>query len=687
MRTELTLNRPQATYPKPKRMSNVHIKRVVENIRSGTTIYTPVIELVVNAIQAIEAANRQADGLVSVTVVRSPQLEMDSGDGPIPPVESFVVEDNGVGFDTLNRDAFDTLYTDNKVSLGGKGFGRFTCLKYFENVTVDSIFFEGDSFKRREFSMGKGTEIIVDEEVKSTARTSTGTIIRLESAKKAGLDKKLSTIARALVEKLLPYFIAEDYVCPRILLKEADGAEEFILNDYVNKQSSVINEVGLSERDFSLEANGQVHQFRVRIFKFFSPRNAKSKISLVAHNREVTETPTQAYIPEFSEDFYEAREDAPESGRNYVIKTYVFGDYLNDNVSLERGGFEFQKEIDALLGLSQSQIEAKAAELTKAAIFTEVQSRQERKVAQIEAYVEREAPWHKAILTRVDFNRFPYNPSSEQIESILQEEKFKDESEIRRDVSRILQGTSVDSFGPDVSEIVERISETSRNDLVHYVALRKNVLALFEKSLELNAKGKYEKEDFVHDIIFPRKKDSEVVSYDEHNLWLIDERLTFTRYLASDMPLDGGLTERPDIISFDHPFAYRGDNEPSNPVTIFEFKRPQRDDFANPSSKEDPVDQIIRYVNSIADGKFTTPQGRNILIGDNTPFYGYVVCDLNEKVKKWLKREKNFKVMPDGLGWFNWYDQINLYIEVLSWDKVLRDAGMRNRMFFHKLGL
>ena len=132
---------------------------------------------------------------------------------------------------------------------------------------------------------------------------------------------------------------------------------------------------------------------------------------------------------------------------------------------------------------------------------------------------------------------------------------------------------------------------------------------------------------------------------------------------------------------------FRGDNEASNPVTIFEFKKPQRDDFVNPSSKEDPVQQIIRYVNHVREGKFKTPEGRKILIADNTPFYGYVVCDLSSKVEKWLDTEKDFKPMPDGLGWFQWRENINLYMEVLSWDKVLKDAEMRNKIFFHKLGI
>ena len=132
---------------------------------------------------------------------------------------------------------------------------------------------------------------------------------------------------------------------------------------------------------------------------------------------------------------------------------------------------------------------------------------------------------------------------------------------------------------------------------------------------------------------------------------------------------------------------FRGDNEPSNPVTIFEFKKPQRDDFANPSSKEDPIEQIKRYVNQIRDGKCLLPNGRTINVSDNTPFYGYVVCDLTPKVKEWLYRVKDFTEMPDALGWFEWYGNIRLYIEVLSWDKILLDATMRNKIFFQKLGI
>jgi hypothetical protein len=56
-------------------MSNVNVKRLVENIRSGTNIYTPLVELAVNAIQAIDAKGIH-NGLVEIEVLRSGQADM-----------------------------------------------------------------------------------------------------------------------------------------------------------------------------------------------------------------------------------------------------------------------------------------------------------------------------------------------------------------------------------------------------------------------------------------------------------------------------------------------------------------------------------------------------------------------------------------------------------------------------------
>ncbi|MCB4767094.1 ATP-binding protein [Ancylobacter sp. Lp-2] len=667
-------------------MSNVNVRRLVENIRSGTNVYTPLVELVVNAIQAIDQKGVK-NGLIQIEILRSGQADIIDR---LEDIDGFIVKDNGVGFTKSNRDSFDTLYTEQKIADGGKGFGRFTCLKYFNYVKVASTFAVDDAFHDRSFRMGLDKDIIVEEETSASEKRETGTAVEISGIKSVKFpDKRLDTVSRVIVERLLPYFVDKERACPRILIREASEPSGGVsLNDYLGKDNSQIVEMRVEQGTFTLPANEEAKDFQVRVFKFYAPRSAKSKVSLVAHRREVTDNPLQAYIPEFAEEFYEAGPDQDLSkGRNFVVKSYVFGDYLNDNVSLERGEFRFQTDNDLLSGISQSEIEQKAAEIAQSALGSEITERKRRKQARIADYVSADAPWHRTLANEVDFDALPMRPSNQDIELHLQKKKYEKEIQTRSQVAALLKSENPDELGEKIIQLMDSISDTSKNDLIHYVSMRKCVLDLFSKSLEIDADGKHKSEGDVHDIIMRRKKDSEDLDYDAHNLWMLDERLNFSSYVSSDKPLNRANGDRTDITIYNRRVAFRGENEASNPITIFEFKKPQRDNFADPSSKEDPIQQIVRYVNQIRDGKFKTPTGRDIIVNGTTPFYGYVVCDLTAKVRKWLEFEKDFTPMPDGLGWFRWFGNNSLYMEVLSWTKLLRDAEMRNKIFFNKLGI
>ena len=293
-------------------MSNVNIKRAVENIRGNTTVYTPVVEAIVNAIQAIDESGQTA-GRVSVRAVRDDQAELY---GRLPNITGFEVQDNGIGFTDENRDSFDTLYTDHRIAEGGKGFGRFICLKYFEDLRIESVYQKGPKFFSRSFSMGKGQDIVVEEEGKETNTTEVGTIVHLVGLKSGPtFEKKLQTIARNLVERLLPYFIAEGYRCPEIVLAESDRSEKICLNDFVsNEVSDFIQEIPVHPNQFTLKAAETEKDFAVRVFKIYSPRHQKSRISLVAHKREVSGSALDKYVPEFVEEFYEKDNDGVGHG-------------------------------------------------------------------------------------------------------------------------------------------------------------------------------------------------------------------------------------------------------------------------------------------------------------------------------------------------------------------------------------
>jgi len=372
-------------------MSNVNIKRAIENIRSNTTVYTPVVEMIVNGIQAIDETGRK-DGKVLVRAQRSIQAELDDN---LPEVIGFDIEDNGIGFTDAHRNSFDTLYTDLKITEGGKGFGRFTGLKYFEDMHVKSIYRDGDDFTLRSFSMGKEHEIIVREKIVAATDPDTGSTVTLANLKGGpGFDKKLSTIARNLVERLLPYFITQDYACPNIVLCEWDGSGEIRLNDFFNNELAVvIREIDVERNTFTLKAQGGDEEFLVRVFKLYSPRKQASRISLVAHKREVSGSAIHKYIPEFEDEFFEKdRNGEIDRERNYIIKVYVFGPYLDRNVSLERGGFEFQMESDLSLGIGQTQIEKDAALIARESMGADITLRQQRKKERVQSYVDDEAP-------------------------------------------------------------------------------------------------------------------------------------------------------------------------------------------------------------------------------------------------------------------------------------------------------
>lgn len=104
------------------------------------------------------------------------------------------------------------------------------------------------------------------------------------------------------------------------------------------------------------------------------PKIKRCKICLTGHSREVTETTLQNYIPEFEDDFFEEEQRGKETIRkNYIVKVYVVGSYLNDNVSIERETFNFEKDkYSDLYPYSQTDIEKGAADKVRELFNNEV---------------------------------------------------------------------------------------------------------------------------------------------------------------------------------------------------------------------------------------------------------------------------------------------------------------------------
>jgi hypothetical protein len=66
--------------------------------------------------------------------------------------------------------------------------------------------------------------------------------------------------------------------------------------------------------------------------------------------------------------------------------------------------------------------------------------------------------------------------------------------------------------------------------------------------------------------------------------------------------------------------------------------------------------------------------------------YAYIICDLTKKLKAFAS-DAGYKKLPGGDGYFSFNDNYNMYIEIMSFDKILKDSKERNRVLFEKLNL
>ena len=210
---------------------------------------------------------------------------------------------------------------------------------------------------------------------------------------------------------------------------------------------------------------------------------------------------------------------------------------------------------------------------------------------------------------------------------------YEKQCELKRESHALIEESSQEALKPEayeskLNDFSERANELGKSSLAHYVAHRKAILEFLEKSLQADPEtGKYPLEAIIHKIIYPMSATSDDVPYEQQNLWMIDERLSYHWFLASDMLLDtvsvliSDSKSRPDLMIFDRALTFTEDDAALTSLTIVEFKKPERAAY-----QEDPVDQVYRLIRDIKRGHFKAKDGREIKVqSDRIPAYAYVI--------------------------------------------------------------
>ena len=523
----------------------------------------PLFEAVVNGIHAIEEARLSAEkGRILIQIIRDEQMTMDFGAGIKHPeldatgdIIGFKVTDNGIGFNDDNMKSFMTLDSEYKARLGGRGVGRLLWLKAFRRATVESVY-EADNVtrNRRSFSFDSH-QGVSDPDVVVAVESERLTVVHLSGFVKRYREaspKTAKVIAKNLLEHCLWYFVRPGGA-PKMEIM--DDNEMLSLDDVYEEHMiarAATETINLKGNDFQL-----IH------IKLSASSTRNHGIAFCAANRLVTKESIKGKIPGLYGSLHDKAGD-------FVYECYVSSPLLDEHVRSERTGFDIEEEpLEMFASQELSQREIREAIIDCAAKYLSGYLEEQHRLGKkrVTSFVAKKAPRYRPILSRIPEEQLFINPdiSDKDLDVFLHKHLADIERKMLEDGHDVMHPQAHETF-PDYRKRLDDYLKTAegikRSDLANYVSHRRVIIDLLEMAIQKKDGGSYAREDLIHTLIMPMRKDSNEIPVESCNLWLIDERLAFHDYLASDkplgsMPITGALSgKEPDIVAltvFDNP--------------------------------------------------------------------------------------------------------------------------------------
>lgn len=647
----------------------------------------PLYEFLVNSFQSIAerygAENVKDKGKVLINIERSQR----NGGDLLNPITAVSIEDNGIGFNDVNFSSFTRAYSEKKAQLGGKGVGRFAALAVFDAIEIESVYEgeQGTRFKRC-CRLARSSKSEVEDISHGPTDEEIRTIIHLKNIREEYSEETAGVntdeLAANLLQHVFLYFINNQ--APEVIVN--DGTSIINLDD-----SGVIQEKVIFSADCQ-HANTN--------FSVFGVRKEKENVNWVmycAHNRAVMKKKLKTILPLI---------DGPITldKHNMYFDIYILSDYLDSIVKSGRNGFNFPKKNDAsekqgelsTIKIDEAVIDDLIVETLEDRLKDVVNDLRKTREKQVEKFMSGDdgIEYRNVKITPAFLNKLGANATHKEIRNYLTEEKIR-RSEYINEQKDILMERDY-SNQADYQELMQRVlqlyQEENSEQLAKYVRHRKVILELMERYLGWvdSSNEKYKNELALHNIIYTMGATQADMSYDKHNLWILDDRLAFYRYIASDKSIRShealnnptASRKEPDIALYDVPFVYgeKDDGDEIKTIVVFELKRPERD-----ITYLQYIQQSDEQINGLREGLRKDDNGSRLPAQPNTPIFFYYVCD-----------EKAYNSLVKDLSHHNYYatpynsivqaDHIT-HKEILTYRTLLANAKRRNKMFFKKLGL
>jgi hypothetical protein len=548
----------------------------------------------------------------------------------------------------------------------------------FDAVEIDSTFVEsGEASRRRfSFSLRHPTGISSLEEKPSGPTETSITLIDLLPQFRQYFRHRAPTIKGELVKHFLSIFL--DGRFPHIEIVDGEEVHAITADDLPPRSST------------SFELAG--HSFEMLQLKIQSPQERQHAVFYCANRRVVR--------PERIKGLPAGRFEDPEGA--FYYQAYVTSPLLDDSVNQERTGFSIEEEVndsDLLDEVTFAQLRDRVLEGAQEFLAASLAGLEEAKQRRISTVLDDEFPEYAYLrsFNADDLARIPVDATVADIEGEVAQIHFRNQKtgrQLLNDTLRDLERYATldaETFSKEFGGRFESATTINQASLYSYILFRQSVLDLYDQILRKSG-DRFQKEAAIHNLIFPMGKEHcGTQAFLKHNLWLVDERFTYANYIASDKqirthkPLFGVASHgEPDLaLYYNLGFSSDSLDDVLRNVVIVEFKRPGR----LGQREESPYQQIMRYIRDMREGFYRFEDGKKVKVADSTRFYCYVVCDLDGVTVKQMVEENMFVPLFDEQEGYSLYNpSVRAYIELVPFERILRDARRNHRAFFERAG-
>lgn len=677
----------------------VRAQDIVDSVDlSKSEAFLPLYESIVNSIISLLRTSRE-DGKIDVFIERDTlkDSEPDLFDKKVPPIKSIEIVDNGEGFTEENFLSFNAPYSRLNKKYGCKGIGRFTMLAMFSQIKVVSTYKEGNVWFRRKFVFDGTKELVcdykgeLDEDVEHELQTKVKLVECNNDELKPYTARNVEEIAKGVKNHCFIYYLCGQLPTINIIEQTEEGLKSLDVKSFFT----------LEQKDKEKEIEVRDEKFLLYVVK--SPKENNRKYNYVyfcANSRTVGGKRDLSKVDNLF--LYPIL----EHGESVFLDIYVVSDYLDAHINNSRTSFKIPDSNGEFNGdpsteISMEEILIRIAEELAGLYETFVLETKKRTVHEAKQYIETQAPQYRSFLLRQDvLNRMPPHLSAEKKEEFFHREAVMAEKKLEEKINAFIEQNEFND--EQIGQMVRDMREKSAYDmdkLTDYVMRRKAVVRLFRKMLDAKDDGKYELESLIHNLIFPMGLTNKEVSYQYHNLWLLDERFATYQFIASDKSISSisrvKSSLEPDLIMFNKESDYIDNRMTFGPddageidsMVVFEFKRPG--DTAHQKKKTDKAwdfsELIIKYFDDfLYRGKNKNYRKNPVYVDSNTPKYGYVIMDIIPAELEKYNLDHGWKKTPFG-SYFRILPEINLHLETITYQNLLKNVEKRMNPFFDHL--